>query len=45
MQVKATKKVFVPKKNPNKPVTIRNNDKLILIKQSKYLDELTKGEK
>ena len=44
MKAKAKQKIFVPKKDPNKPVTLRNNNKLFLIKKSKYLDDLTKGE-
>ena len=31
-------------KDKNKPVTIKNNDGLVLIKQSAYMAALTKGE-
>lgn len=41
----AKQKLQTPVKDKSKPVTIKNNDGLVLIKQSAYMAALTKGDK
>ena len=38
-------KVFAPKNDSTKPITLSNNGGLFLIRKSKYLEDLTKQEK
>lgn len=45
MKTEVKQKFFVPTMDRNKPVTLTNNNGLILIRKSKYLEDLTKQEK